>query len=135
MMPSGEDRDSMTRRAVRYGVAGVFATALYLAVAWVLVESGLLAPVAAAGVATGVVIISSYIVNRAWIFPTDRSHASAFSRFVVASGLSMALNTGLMHLAVQVFAWHYWIGLGLATVVVPPTNFIINQFWSFRPRS
>ena len=135
MTPNDEDRALMMRRVVRYGVAGVFATVLYLVVTWALVEVGALAPVVAAAVATGVVIISSYIVNRAWVFTTDRSHASAFSRFVVASALSMSLNTGLMYLAVQVLGWRYWIGLGLATLVVPPTNFVINQFWSFRARS
>jgi len=135
MTPNAASDDSISRRAFRYGIAGVVATVIYLAVAWALVEAGVLAPVAAAAVATGVVIITSYVVNRAWIFRTDRSHASAFSRFALASGLSMALNTGLMHLAVHVFAWHYWAGLGLATLVVPPTNFVINQFWSFQPRS
>ena len=135
MMPGAGPGDSMSRRAVRYGVAGVVATALYLVVSWALIEASVLTPVSAAAVATGVVIISSYLVNRAWVFPTDRSHASAFTRFVLASALSMVLNTGLMHLAVHVFAWHYWIGLGLATVVVPPANFMINQFWAFRPRA
>jgi len=129
------NRDTMTRRAVRYGVAGVAATVLYLAVVAALVELGWLGPVVAAAAATAVVIIFSYTVNRAWIFPTDRSHASAFTRFVLASGLSMALNTGLMHLAVHILGWPYWAGLGLATVVVPPTNFLVNHYWSFRPRA
>ena len=130
-----ENDDSMTRRAFRYGIAGVAATVLYLAVVAALVELGWLGPVVAAAIATAVVIIFSYTVNRAWIFPTDRSHTSAFTRFVMASVLSMALNTGLMHLAVHILGWRYWMGLGLATVVVPPTNFLVNQFWSFRPRA
>jgi putative flippase GtrA len=127
--------DTMTGRAFRYGIAGLAATAIYLGVVTALVELGALSPVAAAAVATGVVIVFSYNVNRAWIFPTNRSHLSAFSRFALASGLSIALNTGLMHLAVDVLAWHYWTGLVLATAVVPPTNFLVNQYWSFRPRS
>ena len=130
-----ENGDSMTRRAFRYGIAGVAATVLYLAVVAALVELGWLGPVVAAAVATAAVIIFSYTVNRAWIFHTDRPHTSAFTRFVLASVLSMALNTGLMHLAVHILGWRYWMGLGLATVVVPPTNFLVNHFWSFRPRA
>ena len=125
----------MLNRAFRYGMAGLAATGLYLAAAAALVETGLLQPVTAAAVATGVVIVFSYAVNRTWIFPTNRSHASAFSRFVLASGLSIALNTGLMYLSVHVFEWRYWLGLALATLVVPPTNFVVNQYWSFRPRA
>ena len=134
MMKTLDGSDTMMNRALRYGIAGVAATVLYLAVVAALVEMGAIPPVTAAAAATCVVIVFSYAVNRAWIFPTNRSHASAFSRFALASGLSMALNTGLMHLAVHVLAWHYWTGLLLATAVVPPTNFLINQFWSFRPR-
>lgn len=126
-------RDSMTNRALRYGVAGLAATLLYLGSVAAFVEAAGLVPVKAAAAATGVVIVFSYAVNRSWVFRTDRSHASAFSRFLLASGISMALNTGLMHLAVAVLGWHYWLGLVLATAVVPPTNFLINQFWAFRP--
>ena len=127
--------DTLRGRAIRYGIAGVAATVLYLAGVAALVEVGGLPPVTAAAAATVLVIVFSYIVNRVWIFPTNRSHASAFSRFIVASGLGMALNTGLMYLAVHVLVWHYWVGLVLATAVVPPTNFLVNQFWSFRPRA
>lgn len=127
--------DTMRGRAIRYGIAGVAASVLYFAAVAGLVEVGALSPVWAAAAATGVVIVFSYLVNRAWIFRTDRSHSSAFSRFVLASGIGMALNTGLMYLAVHVLGWHYWVGLALATAVVPPTNFLVNQFWAFRPQA
>ena len=124
---------TLVTRAVRYGVAGLLATALYFGAVALLVEVGGARPVPAAGIATVLVIVSSYLVNRAWVFETGRSHASAFTRFLVASVLSIALNTGLMHLSVNVLGWWYVGGLALATAVVPPTNFVINYLWCFRP--
>lgn len=122
-------------RVLRYGIAGGVATVLYAGVATLLVETALASPVVASALATGVTILFSYVVNRTWIFETDRSHASAFRRFLAASGLSMALNTGLMHVTVGVIGWHYWTGLVLATLIVPPTNFVVNQNWAFRRRA
>jgi len=120
-------------RAVRYGLAGLFATAVYFGAVALLVEAAGARPVPAAAIATVLVIVSSYVVNRGWVFDTDRSHASAFARFVAASALSLVLNTGLMHLSVNVLGWRYVAGLALATLVVPPTNFAINYLWCFRP--
>jgi putative flippase GtrA len=122
----------LLRRAVRYGLAGLFATAVYFGAVALLVETAGVRPVGAAALATVLVIVISYVVNRGWVFDTDRSHASAFSRFVAASVLSIALNTGLMHLSVNVLGWPYVAGLALATLVVPPTNFAINYLWCFR---
>ena len=118
-------------QVARYGVAGVVATAVYFASVMLLVEPGGLAPVSAAVVATMIVIVTSYVINRAFVFRTSRSHASAFARFVVASLLSIAVNAGLMHLATRVLAWPYLAGAVLTTVVVPPLNFVINYVWAF----
>jgi putative flippase GtrA len=119
-------------RAVRYGLAGLVATAVYFGVVAVLVERMGVRPVPAAAIGTVVVTVLSYVVNRAWVFHTNRGHVSAFARFVAATVLSMGINTGLMFLAVGVLGWSYVSGLVLATLVVPPTNFAINNLWSFR---
>jgi putative flippase GtrA len=81
------------------------------------------------------VIVSSYAINRGWVFETDRSHTSAFLRFVVASGVSIALNTYAMYVTVYVLRWSYVAGLVLSTAIVPPTNFVLNYLWCFRPAS
>jgi putative flippase GtrA len=124
-------RHPITARAMRYGVAGLFATAVYIGGVWCFVELVGLAAVPASIAATVVVIVTSYLVNRRWVFDTTRSHTSAFTRFVAASGLSFALNAGLMHLAVAVLGWPYLAGAALTAVVVPPINFVINYFWAF----
>jgi putative flippase GtrA len=127
-------KDALTGRVIRYGIAGVFATVVYSGVVFALVEFAGLKAVPAAVGATLVVIMTSYIVNRRWVFDTDRSHTSAFSRFVAASMVSICLNTGLMHVAVNFFGWRYAFGVLLTVVVVPPINFVVNYLWAFRPQ-
>jgi putative flippase GtrA len=125
--------ETLLGHVLRYGVAGLGATVLYLGAVAGLVEITGARPVPAAVAATVLVIVTSYVVNRAWVFSTDRSHASAFIRFLVASALSIVLNAGLMYLSVHVRGWSYVTGLALTATVVPPTNFVINYFWCFRP--
>lgn len=128
--PQGSQRRLLGRIA-RYGVAGVLATLIYAGVVLLLVEAMGLTPVPAAAIATVVVIVTSYVVNRAWVFDTARSHRSAFTRFVIASLLGITINTGLMYLAVHWLDWPYIAGVVLATLVVPPLNFIVNYLWAF----
>ena len=120
-------------RLLRYGIAGLFATIVYFAVVAALVEAASVDPVIAAAVSTALTVALSYAMNRAWVFDTDRSHASAVSRFLAASAFSGVLNIGLMYLVVHGLRWPYVAGLVLATVVVPPTNFTVNYLWCFRP--
>ena len=124
---------SLTERVVRYGLAGLFATAVYFVAVMALVEGVHLAAVPSAAIATLIVMVTSYAVNRAWVFDASRPHTSSFPRFAAATGLSVVLNTGLMHVAVKVLAWPYLAGVVLTTAIVPPVNFVVNYLWSFKP--
>ena len=123
---------ALTGRVVRYAVAGIVATAIYFVGVMILVEWLHVRPVPAAVAATVVVIVTSYVINRVFVFETSRAHASAFTRFVLASLLGIALNAGLMHLATAILGWPYPVGAALTVVVVPPLNFAVNYFWAFR---
>ena len=123
---------SLRARMLRYGVAGIVATAVYFGSVVLFVEVIGLPPVFAAVLATAVVIVSSYVINRRFVFETDRAHTSAFARFVTASLIGIGLNAGLMHLATAVVHWPYIAGAALATAIVPPLNFVVNHLWTFR---
>src|SRR5689334_25441778 len=117
---------TLFQRVVRYGLAGLFATAVYFAAVTALVELAHIAAVPAAAGATLNVMVTSYLVNRAWVFDASRPHSSSFPRFVAATGLSIVLNTGLMQLAVRLLHWPYVAGVALTTAIVPPVNFVVN---------
>jgi putative flippase GtrA len=126
------ERRALAGRAIRYGVAGLVATGIYFGVVVLLVEIAHVAAIPAAVMATIVVMITSYAINRAFVFDTDRPHTSSFPRFALATLLSIGLNAGLMHVATNVIGWRYIGGLILATLIVPPVNFAVNYLWSFQ---
>lgn len=129
---TNSDRRVLAGRVVRYGLAGLLATAIYSGVVVLLVEVVHTNAVPASVIATVVVMISSYVVNRRFVFDTDRPHASSFPRFAIATLVSIALNAGIMHLATGILGWRYVFGLLIATAVVPPVNFVVNYLWAFR---
>ena len=127
------ERSVLLGRVARYAVAGLVATAIYFGSVMLLVERARVAPVPAAIIATIVVIVTSYAINRTFVFDTNRPHTSAFGRFLAASLLGIALNAALMHLATNTLSYPYIVGAALSTAIVPPMNFLVNYLWAFRP--
>jgi putative flippase GtrA len=123
---------TLAQRVIRYGLAGLLATAVYSGSLVALVELFGVPAVGAAVSATLIVMLTSYVVNRAWVFDSSRRHSSSFPRFAAATGLSIALNAALMHVAVTLLGWPYGAGVVITTAIVPPVNFAVNYLWSFR---
>ena len=121
---------SLTLRAVRYGIAGLVGAATYFLATIALVEWAGFDPVVSSVLGFVVVVGVSYVLNRNWVFRSDHDHLSAFPRFVLITLVSLSLNTLVMYLTVHVLEWSYLLGLALATLVIPPTNFVLNH-WCF----
>lgn len=122
----------LTHRILRYVIVGGASTVGYWVAVALCVEVLHLDPVLAAVLACGLVIASSYFFNRTWVFDSARRHGSALPRFLLATLISMLLNAGIMYFCVHLMGWWYLIGLIAVTAVVPPTNFLMNQYWCFR---
>lgn len=131
-MTLNERQRALLDKLVRYGIAGLIGTGLYAALNYVMVEKLGAEPVIASVIATTIVMLTSYVINRVFVFKTNRSHASSFTRFAIATGFSMALTVGLTYFAVHVLSWGYVGGIILVTAVIPPTNFLVNYLWAFR---
>lgn len=116
---------------IRYGAVGLLGTAIYFLIVLFLVESLGFDPVVSSGGAVLVVIVITYLLNRGWVFASDREHRSAFPRFLLIAAFSLLLNIAVMHLTVNVLGWWYVAGLVVATLIIPPTNFVLNH-WCFR---
>ena len=128
----GQDR-ALRTVIFRYAVVGGINTAVHFLVTVVLVESGLMSPVPASVAGFICALLVAYMLNRHWTFgQTDRPLERLY-RFSAVSLLGLGLNTLIMYLAVDWLNWHYLIGLLLVAVVIPPLNFLLNLYWSFRP--
>ena len=123
----------LAARLVRYGVVGLASTALYFLMVAGLVELGGWDPALAAVLACTVTIVLAYGLNYRWVFASARRHGAAFPSFVAATFVSLSLNDGIMYVSVHVLGWWYGLGLLITTAVVPPTNFVLNYLWCFRP--
>lgn len=123
-------RHDLVSRLVRYGAVGLFGTALYFLTVLFLVEKVGTDPVVAAVAATVLVVVVNYVLNRSWVFESNREHRAAFPRFLLIAVVSLLLNAGVMYMTVHVLSWWYVTGLVIATLIVPPTNFALNH-WCF----
>ena len=46
--------------------------------------------------------------------------------------MGLLVNTFIMYVTVDVWEWHYRVGLALVVVVIPLHNFTLNYYWSYR---
>jgi len=122
----------MIKRLIRYGIVGGVGMVVYLVMLGFLVEILGQDPVLSSVVAFVVLTIFLYIFNRFWVFEANRGHGYSVPRFLVISGAALLLNTGVMHVTVNVLGWTYLLGQLAATGIVPPTNFLLMYYWSFK---
>ncbi|KKQ18707.1 MAG: GtrA family protein [Berkelbacteria bacterium GW2011_GWA1_36_9] len=78
-------------------------------------------------------VINSYTWNRRWTFrSTELRRTRQFTKFLVVSGVGLALNTLIMIIVVEKFHLSDIYGLILATGIVTFWNFTINKLWTFK---
>ena len=120
------------KRLIRYGIVGTAGMVLYFMTLAFLVEIMDLDPVLSSIVAFIFVTVFLYIFNRFWVFESTHGHSYSVPRFLVVSVLALFLNTGVMHLTINILGWAYLLGQLSATVIVPSTNFLLMYYWSFK---
>jgi len=120
------------KRIIRYCVLGVLGSLIYLGVIMTLVEILGFQPTLGSIVGFLCVILIVYLPNHCWVFESTRAHHSSFPRFVIVSGIGLLGSTVAMYGAVNIIGLNYMWGVLGATAVVPPVNFILNSYWTFR---
>ena len=118
------------QKALRFGMSGVLVTAIHVVVAVALIELGSLMPPVANGIAFTVATISSYLINTTWSFSSPL-HGRNLLRFLVVSGVGLLLSVTLSGL-VQQYQLPYWYGIAAVVVIVPPTTFLLHNFWTYQ---
>nr|WP_311530913.1 GtrA family protein [uncultured Ralstonia sp.] len=120
----------MVIRVFRFGVSGVVATGVHVAIATTLINGFSASQVTANGVAFVCANVCSYLLNALWSFSAKPGHAN-FLRFYAVSLLCLALTLAISWLA-QTLGLSYWVGLAAILSVVPPLTFVLHRFWTFR---
>ncbi|CAJ0808985.1 MULTISPECIES: GtrA family protein [Ralstonia] len=117
-------------RVLRFGVSGVAATGVHVAIATTLINGFSTTQVTANGVAFVCANVCSYLLNALWSFSAKPGGAN-FLRFYCVSLFGLALTLSISWLA-QTVGLSYWAGLLCILAVVPPITFVLHRFWTFR---
>jgi putative flippase GtrA len=119
-------------RWLRHLLAGGFGTLLYYAGVVFGVEILDLHPVTSAIIAFAFMELYFYFIQRLWVYRPLRAHSYCVPRYILVTIVALLLNTTLMYIAVETLSLNYIWGLAFTTLIIAPTNFLLNYFWAFK---
>ncbi len=131
-MPRREHGLLSPGRLARYTVAGGLSALTHVGTLTLLVETGLAAPVVASTIGFVLSIVVSYTLQKLWVFSSTARHRTTLPRFLCATTVAMLLNAAVLSLGTEVFSIHYLVAQGVALVLIPLSNYLINSLWTFR---
>lgn len=114
----------------RFALSGVFATALHIATASLLINAFQASQTAANGTAYVCATVFSYFINTLWSF-TSTISANTLLRFLTVSGGSFAITLGISALAQQQ-GLDYRLGIAAVVCTVPLVTFLLHRAWTYR---
>ena len=127
---TAEDR----RTVLRFGLVGLLATGVHVAVFLVLTAGPGLGPTPATALAFLVAVTVSYLANHAWTFGLRGGHRTRVGRYLVVALAGAGLNMAIMRTATAGLGWSKEAGLAAVLAVVPACSYLANRHWSFRQR-
>lgn len=121
----------LTRRFVRFAATGVFNTVLHavLASAWIHYVS--YDPSVANAVAFAVATLASFFINTLWSFSSSVDRLVVL-KFAVVALIGLPVAAGVSGL-VDALGFPYQAGIAAVVCVMPPVNFLMHHFWTYRP--
>ncbi|MDT8991557.1 GtrA family protein [Curvibacter sp. APW13] len=120
----------MLKRAVKFGLTGVLATATHVVVASLCIERAGLHPALANAIAFLVATAASLYINTYWSFESALSVVVA-QRYVVVATVGLLVSAGLSNL-LHVAGYGYGWGIAAVVAVMPVVNFLCHHFWTYR---
>lgn len=127
-----KNNEELIRKAFRYLVVGVGGLAVYAGSLIALVELLKINSVISSIIAFIISFLYNYVFNYVWVFCSTKKHIQTFPKYLIIVSIAFVLNTLIMYMTTQVFSWWYIWGQISATLIIPPLNFILNNYWTFR---
>ena len=115
---------------IKFGIVGVIATLIDLAVLMVLKEFMKVDVLAASAVAFSVSVIANYILSMLFVFKgSENSKVKEFIVFVALSIGGLLLNQFIMWIGTEIMTAYYLWVKAFALVFVPIYNFITRKIF------
>lgn len=118
-------------QGLRFGMVGLWATAVYTAaaaVAHVIGASPALANALGYTIATAV----SFLGHFYWTFGKNAGHSRALLRFITVSACGFLLSAIIMQAVTGTLGAPFWVALTAILAVVPGISWVLGRYWAFR---
>jgi putative flippase GtrA len=119
-------------RLVRYGIAGGASAATHFGLGLLLAAALHIRPVLASTTGFAASVLVSYALQHFWVFRSTATHVVAGPKFLTVTAVAFALNTSVLWLGTEVAAGPYPLVQGIALVLIPVVNYVLNSRWTFR---
>lgn len=121
----------MFQQIRRFGVVGILATAIHIAVAYFAEAAGQLSPQLANLFGFLSAFLISYFGHLRYTFQPLGSSDRYFRRFLVLSALSFLTSSYVMYVLTDTLGVDFHWALAAIAVIVPSLTFIAAKFWAF----
>lgn len=123
---------STLRHALRFGIVGITATAIHLAVALSLNIGLGLSALASNTAAFFCALLASYLGNLKWVFGAQEHNKIRAGKFFVTAGAGFLLNSTILALLVTQQIMPEALAIVVSVFCVPLATFAAFKFWVFR---
>jgi putative flippase GtrA len=121
----------MLLQMVKFGFAGLTATAVHTAMLLFLVEKMGMGAVLASIPAFLTATLVSFLVNHHWTFIAPGGYRLYLPRYAAVSITGLFLNIAIMYSVVSLLHQPYGIGLAVVIILVPVISFFLQRHWTF----
>lgn len=121
-------------RFLRFAAVGAIGTVAHYALLLTLVEVAGVRPVAGsvAGFLLGALV--NYLLNRSFVFRSERHHVEALPRFFAIAAIGLCGNAVLMYALVDLTGVHYVLAQVITTCLLLCWHYAGNARWTFTAR-
>ena len=117
--------------AGRFGLVGLLATVVHIAIVWVLLALTNIVPVLANTLAFMVAFCISFVGNYLWTFRSPGSPRRAIFRFFVIAASAFIVNTLVLAFLVRQDWFSPVVSAILSASLVPVISFFASRLWGF----
>lgn len=124
--------NDLLAQAARFGIVGLAATLVHLAVAWLAHHLAGLVPLAANTLGFLSAFAFSYLGHFYWTFGQRTGHPVRLPRFLVVSATGFALTNLITWVTTSFAGASFDLALVIILVAVPLTTWTLSRLWAFR---